>query len=129
MTKDYKHQPDCWIYNIDEDWTVYAGKNAQDNELLSLHFAKANEYWFHVKGHAGSHVILRNNNDDATEPDKELLQKAAAIAAWHSKARMQGIARVNYCKARNVGKERNSPTGTVTVKNTKIIKVKAQNSF
>ena len=63
---------------------VLAGRTDADNEQLSLKLARPKDYWFHIKGMSGSHVILRV---DAEEPDRETLSAAAAIAAWHSKAR------------------------------------------
>ena len=51
--------PKCWEYELPGGFKAYAGKTDADNDQLSLRFARANDYWFHVKGMPGSHVILR----------------------------------------------------------------------
>ena len=43
-------EPRYWLYRIGDAWSVYAGKTDEDNDLLSLHFAHPDDYWFHVKG-------------------------------------------------------------------------------
>ena len=74
--------PKCWIYDAGDGWSIYAGKTDEDNDILSLRFARPNEHWFHVNGMAGSHVILRppEGNPEATA-DKKRLETAAAVAA------------------------------------------------
>ena len=54
-----RFEPRLWRYELPGGWIVLAGKNDQDNDHLSLKMAKANDYWFHVKGLPGSHVLLR----------------------------------------------------------------------
>jgi len=115
-------EPKTWQYTLADGWTVYAGKTDEDNDLLSCHFARPQDYWFHVSGCPGSHVILRGP-DDATA-SKELLQAAAAIAAWHSKARNGGNCSVDCTLARYVSKPPRTPAGLVTISNSKTIRVR-----
>ncbi len=113
--------PTCWEYELPGGFKVYAGKTDADNDQLSLRFAQPNDYWFHVKGMPGSHVILRVEDD---EPDRATLKQAAAIAAYHSKARNGGTAAVNMTQAKNVTKPKGSSVGTVQIKRESTIKVK-----
>ncbi|MEJ2640517.1 MAG: NFACT RNA binding domain-containing protein, partial [Desulfosarcinaceae bacterium] len=71
-------------YTLDKGFEAWAGRTDQDNDLLSIKVARPEEWWFHVRGMPGSHVVLRAPAGVA--PDRELLRAAAAIAAWHSKA-------------------------------------------
>jgi predicted ribosome quality control (RQC) complex YloA/Tae2 family protein len=66
-------------YTLDGGWTVLAGKTEADNDELSLRIAGPNDWWFHVRGMPGSHVVLRAQDD--VEPDRATLERAAAIAA------------------------------------------------
>ena len=117
--------PNCWVYDAGDGWTIYAGKTDEDNDLLSTRFARPGEHWFHVNGMPGSHVILRApENVQNTQADKGLIEKAAAVAAWHSKARNGGWCSVSTTLAANVSKERGAKPGLVTVSNVKNIKVK-----
>src|SRR4051794_19029916 len=51
-------------YTLPGGWTVLAGRTEADNDRLSLKLAKANDYWFHVRGMPGSHVVLRCDRDE-----------------------------------------------------------------
>lgn len=120
MTEKVKHN--IIEYIIDGDWVVLAGKTDDDNDYLSLRLAHPNDYWFHVHGMPGSHVILRAQEDK--EPDKDTLKEAAAIAAWHSKAKGGGITPVSCTLAKYVSKPKGAKPGTVAIKKESIIKVR-----
>lgn len=109
-------------YVIEDDWQVYAGKTAADNDLLSLKVAAANDHWFHVRGMPGSHVILVHESD--REPDRKVLDCAASIAAYHSKSRNAGKVSVACCKAQHVKKPRGAKAGTVELKKERLLKVR-----
>ena len=109
-------------YTLPGDWTVLAGKTDADNDFLSLKMANPNDYWFHVRGMPGSHVVLRGK--DGEEPDKSVLKEAAAIAAWHSKAKNGGVTAVSCTMAKYVSKPRGAKPGTVHIKKESVLKVR-----
>jgi len=111
-----------WNYELADGWQVLAGKTDADNDILSLKLAGPHDWWFHLHGQPGSHVILKAR--EGLEPGKEVLQAAAAVAAWHSKARGAGVVPVVCTRAANVSKPRGAKPGTVSIKNEKIIKVR-----
>jgi len=115
-------QPDCWIYALPGGFEVLAGKTDNDNDLLSLKVATQEDLWFHVRGLPGSHVIL--HHPENTRPDNTTIRLAAAIAAWHSKARNAGTVPVCYTEAKHVGKPRGAKPGSVAIKREKIVKVR-----
>ena len=110
------------IYKLSDEFIVIAGKTAKDNDFISFKVAGPNDWWFHSNGVPGSHVLLRSLN--GAEPDKKTLEIAASIALWHSKAKNAGIAPVSMTLAKNVSKPRGVPTGTVTIRNDKTLKVR-----
>lgn len=120
--KERRIQPDYWSYELDDGFEAWAGKTDADNDLLSLKVARPNELWFHVRGQPGSHVILRH--PDGEKPANPVIKQAAAVAAWHSKARNAGTVPVCYTEAKHVGKPRGAKPGSVTLKREKIIKVR-----
>lgn len=125
MPKKERHiEPDCWHYNLADGWEVFAGKTDADNDLLSLKFAKANDLWFHVHKLPGSHVIL--HGPSKKPPSKQYIEQAAAIAAWHSKAKNAGTVSVSCTEAKHVGKPRGAKPGSVTIKREKMIKVRPE---
>ncbi len=115
-------EPEVWKYALPGGWEALAGKTDTDNDRLSLKTAAANDLWFHVHGLPGSHVILRG--PDGETATAELIRQAAAIAAWHSKARNAGIVPVSCTEAKNVSKPRGAKPGSVCIKREKTVKVR-----
>jgi len=119
--------PQVFEYLLPGGWIVLAGKTETDNDRLSLKVAKPEDWWFHVHGMPGSHVILRAQDD--AEPDRETLKQAAAIAAYHSKARHGGVVPVSCTRARYVSKPRGAPPGTVSIRKETVLKVRPAIDF
>ena len=109
---------------MEDGWLIFAGKTDDDNDILSLRCARPGEHWFHINGMPGSHVILRAPEDVETQPDRQHLERAAAVAAWHSKARNGGWCTVSTCLAQNVSKPRGSKPGLVELSSSRTLKVK-----
>ena len=115
--------PKTYRYDLSGGWVVLAGKTDADNDQLSILLAHPQDWWFHVKGMPGSHVLLRAK-ESGEEPPPEIIKAAAAIAAYHSKARGAGTVFVSCTRARYVTKPRGSPPGTVAVRKEKVVKVR-----
>jgi predicted ribosome quality control (RQC) complex YloA/Tae2 family protein len=109
-------------YEISGGWTVLAGKNDSVNDLLTFKLSKPNDYWFHVRGMPGSHVLLRAK--PGTDPDRNTLKDAAAIAAFYSKARTGGVVPVSCTRARYVTKPQGAKPGTVQIRKESVLKVR-----
>jgi len=99
-------------YLIDNKFRLFVGKDSRNNDLLTTRFAKQNDYWFHARGVSGSHVVLRVDNTKEPVP-KNILKKAAALAAYHSKAKTAGVVPVAYTFKKYVLKKKGDPPGTV----------------
>lgn len=111
-------------YTLPGGWQVLAGRSDADNDRLSLHIAKPNDWWFHIRGMPGSHVLLLAR--PGGDPDRETLKRAAAIAAYHSKARTAGLVAVSCTRARHVTKPRDAKPGTVAIRKEVILKVRPE---
>jgi predicted ribosome quality control (RQC) complex YloA/Tae2 family protein len=74
-------------------WQVLVGRTDADNDALSFRVARPDDWWLHSRGMPGSHAILQG--PPGADPDRETLQRAAAIAAYHSKARTAGVVAVS----------------------------------
>lgn len=112
----------AFIYEPADGFVIIAGRTSKDNDFISVKVAAPEDYWFHVRGMPGSHVLLRSLNGD--EPEKNLLEIAAAVAAWHSKGRNGGVTAVSMTKAKFVTKPGGVKGGTVYIKNEKVLKVR-----
>jgi len=92
--------------------TVLVGRTARDNDVLSLKLASPKDFWFHVSGESGSHVVVRNPDNLDSLP-RETKRFAAALAAGYSKARRGGKAAVHMARAGDVTKSRGLAPGKV----------------
>ena len=110
-------------YKLPGGFRLLAGRTDEDNERLSLKIARANDWWFHVRGMPGSHVVLVAD-PEIGEPGKDVLKMAAAVAAYHSRARGGGVVPVSATLAQYVSKPRGAKTGTVEIRKETVFKVR-----
>jgi len=122
VTMTERAQHNIYEYELPGGWKVLAGKTDADNDFLSIKMAKPNDYWFHVRGMPGSHVILRAKPNE--DPDRETLKRAAAVAAFHSKARNGGIVAVSCTRARYITKPWSAKPGSVQIRKESVFKVR-----
>ncbi len=116
------HPPGVHKYVIDGEWHAWAGRTARDNDKLSIKVARNEDWWFHLRGAPGSHVVLFVR--DGIEPPRSVVEAAAAIAAWHSKQRNGGTTSVTGTRAKFVSKPRGAKAGTVTIRRERVFKVR-----
>ena len=91
---------------------VLVGRTASDNDVLSIKLAAARDFWFHVAGESGSHVVVRNPDKLDALP-RETKRFAAGLAAGYSKARRGGNVAVHMARAGDVSKSRGLAPGKV----------------
>ena len=114
-------------YELPGGWMLLVGGSDSDNEQLSLQIASPDDWWFHADGVPGSHTVLRAKDDQ--QPTRETLRNAAAVAAYHSKAREGSFVRVYCTRARYVKKQPGTKAGTVQVSHGSVMKVRPDTSF
>jgi predicted ribosome quality control (RQC) complex YloA/Tae2 family protein len=102
---------------------VLIGRNNDGNDHLTLHMARPEDYWFHVHGSPGSHVVLRRGKGK-DEPSKGTLREVAEWTAFYSKSATAGTVPVIYTLKKYVRKPRKAPPGTVVCEREKTIMVK-----
>ena len=98
-----------------EGFDVLVGKGDAENDRLTFDIAEPRDWWLHVAGHSGSHVVVRNPDDLDVLP-RPVLERAAELAAWHSKGRGAGKVEVHVCRVADVSKPRGAPAGTVRLR-------------
>ena len=96
---------------------ISVGKNNIQNDYLTNHFAKKNEWWFHVKDNTGSHVIVHTDND----LDEDLIRCAANLSAYYSSSRLSSSVKVDYTKIKYIRKIPGRKGSFVTYKNERSI--------
>jgi len=105
-----------------EGFEVVIGKGDADNDQLTFKVAAPADFWLHVAGVPGSHVVIRNP-DKLSEVPREVLERAAQLAAFHSKAKDGGKVEVHWCRVADVSKPRGFAPGKVMLKSYKAVRV------
>ncbi len=101
-------------YLAEGKYHIFVGRDNKNNDELTFKFAKQNDYWLHVRGYAGSHVVLRVDNPKEGMP-KNIIKAAASLAAYHSKAKTAGMVPVIYTFRKYVRKGKGMAPGQVAV--------------
>ncbi len=109
-------------YELPDGWEAFVGKTDAANDYVSLKLARPLDRWFHVRGMPGAHVVLRV--PAGREPDRATLERAAGLAAYHSKARTGGVVPVSMTEGRHVSKPRGAKAGTVEIRKETVLKVR-----
>lgn len=106
--------PEILWFRTSGDFRVACGKNNLQNEYVTHTLAGKTDYWFHVKGMAGSHAVLLC---EGREPDVQDFTEAAEIAAFYSKGVKDASGgrnvEVDYTLAKNVKKPAGAKPGFV----------------
>jgi len=98
-----------------DDFEILVGRGDAENDLLTFEVAAPEDFWLHVAGTPGSHVVVRNPEHLADLP-RPVLERAAELAGWHSKSRGAGRVEVHVCRVADVSKPRGFPAGKVLLR-------------
>jgi predicted ribosome quality control (RQC) complex YloA/Tae2 family protein len=109
-------------FTSEDGFTVLVGRTAKDNDLLSIRLSSPKDFWFHVAGQPGSHVVVRNP-DGVDRLPRETEQFAAALAAGYSSQKKGGRVAVHAASCSDVTKPRGLAAGKVQLKRFKTLKV------
>lgn len=114
--KKYKSAPHR--YTLSNGMTVLVGKNNKENDYLTFNTAGNRDLWLHTKDIPGSHVIVQSSGQDL---DEKAIFEAAAIAAYHSKARTSENVPVDYVPVKYVKKPAGAKPGMVIFTNNRTV--------
>jgi len=109
-------------FELPEGYEVWVGRSAKQNDELTLRDARPFDLWMHARGVPGSHTVLRVKGRKDVPPTF-VVERAASIAAWFSKARTSSLAPVIVTERKYVRKPRKAPAGTVHVEREKVLLV------
>jgi predicted ribosome quality control (RQC) complex YloA/Tae2 family protein len=101
---------------------ILVGRNGAANDRLTHQVAARDDWWLHAEG-PGSHVLLRNPQR-LRQPPPRALERAAAVAAWFSKARSAATVEVHWTRARSVRRPKGGALGQALVEGQRSIRVR-----
>ncbi|HMO22169.1 MAG TPA: NFACT RNA binding domain-containing protein, partial [Candidatus Melainabacteria bacterium] len=105
-----------------DGWTIYVGRNKNENDHLIGKIANPNDLWFHVLGKGGAHVLIRVPASKQ-DPPKTTIEEAAQVAARLSKSAAGAKVRVIYTRCKHVKKVDKNKPGLVRYENERTIEV------
>jgi predicted ribosome quality control (RQC) complex YloA/Tae2 family protein len=126
--KEQENLPPFRIFTVEGGFQVLAGKSSDNNDMLTMKYAKPNDLWFHCRGSSGSHVVLKMNSAQG-EPSKAAIHQAASIAAYYSKMKNASSVPVAMTEKKFVRKPKGAPAGTVILEREKVIFVQPKLPF
>ena len=97
-------------YVSSDGYDIYVGRNNFQNDELTFKFATGNDWWFHAKKMAGSHVVVKTQ--DGTLPDRTF-EEAGRLAAYYSKGRTAPKVEIDYIQKKHVKKPAGAKPGFV----------------
>ena len=101
-----------------DGYRIFVGKNNRQNDYIVSKLSKDDDYWFHTKDCAGSHVLLKCPN-----PTDSLIFECAKLAKQYSKSSQSAKSAVIYTKRKNLKKPPKANLGYVIYKGEKEILV------
>ena len=111
------------VENLEKDgYEIFIGKNNKQNDYIVSKLSSPEDFWFHVHGDFGSHVLVKNKKREETLPD-EILLFASKLAGKYSERRNDAKINVIYTKRKYLRKPPGANLGYVTYKNEKEITV------
>ncbi len=101
---------------------IWVGKNAISNDQLTLKHSHKDDLWLHAKDVSGSHVIVKQR--PGTKFPKEVIERAAELAAYNSKRKNESLCPVVFTLKKFVRKRKGDPAGMVVVEREEVIMVR-----
>lgn len=106
---------------IHESFRILIGRNAKNNDLLTQKYAYKDDLWLHARDVSGSHVVVKYR---AGKPfPKSVIERAAELAAWHSKRRTDSLCPVTVTPKKYVRKPKGLAPGQVLIEKEDVVLV------
>lgn len=101
------------------EWRCFVGRNAADNERVTFIVGRKGDIWFHARGIAGPHVILKMDGRMDNPPARVMIEAAAEAA--RSSGTSAGMVPVDYTRVQYVRRVRQGKPGQVVYTREKTI--------
>lgn len=97
-------------FRTEDGALILVGRSARENDHVTFHVAGPDDLWFHARGMAGAHVVLKS----PASPSEAAVRAAAQVAAYFSEGRSASHVAVDCVPRRRVRKPPGAPPGAVT---------------
>lgn len=115
--------PDApWItWTSETGREILVGRNAAGNRRLTFQRARASDFWMHLRGRPGAHLVIPC--DRGHSPDLDTLLAAAQIVGVHAKIAEGSAYEVQYTRANQIRSIKGAADGKVIVHEERVLRV------
>lgn len=113
------------VFRSAEGLRILVARSSKENDRLTFTIANGNDFWLHVLGWPGPHVVVRKPKEKAVSP--ESLLDAAHLAIHFSRLRGTDYAEVAYTQCKHVRRLK-GPSGKVSYANASTLQVRVSKS-
>jgi predicted ribosome quality control (RQC) complex YloA/Tae2 family protein len=111
------------VYRTPDGARILVGRSASQNDRVTFEMARPEDYWLHVRGAPGSHVIVQSGGGSTSDSD---LEAAAQLAAYYSSQRGETSVDVIITRRKWVQRVAGGRPGQVTVRHEEVLRVAAR---
>jgi hypothetical protein len=104
----------CKEYQSSGEAKILVGKSAAESDEM-VKSARSNDFWFHIIGTTGSHVIIPFKSVKGGQLADEAKREAGILAIHNSKLRTDLAGEVYFTRKQHLRKKRGMPPGLWTV--------------
>jgi predicted ribosome quality control (RQC) complex YloA/Tae2 family protein len=98
---------------------IWVGRNAEANDKMLQQFTAKDDLWLHARDVPGSHVVVKHQS--GKKFPRPVIERAAQLAAFHSKRRNESLCSVICVPRKYVRKRKGDPPGTVHIDREEVI--------
>lgn len=107
-----KAKPKFPFQNLEyRGWTIFVGRSGKENDEILRHYAKGFDLWLHARDYSGAYVFVKAQKNKSIPP--KVLQAAARLAIYYSKARKNLGGDLHTTFAKNLRRVKGGPVGMV----------------
>jgi predicted ribosome quality control (RQC) complex YloA/Tae2 family protein len=99
---------------VKDGFIIWVGRNSRQNDLVTFDKGRGLDLWLHARDVPGAHVVIRF---DGRKIPENLIDQAAAIAAYFSAKRSETKVVVDVTQCKYVHKIKGAAPGMVTYRN------------
>jgi predicted ribosome quality control (RQC) complex YloA/Tae2 family protein len=125
VKKQKKEDPFPFNRTQFEGFEIWMGRNAKNNDLLTLQYAHKEDVWLHARDVSGSHVIIKAISGKMIP--MHVIEYAARIAAYYSQRKNDRLCPVSYTFKKYIRKIKGAAPGSVRMDREEVVMVEPMN--
>lgn len=121
VKKQKKDEPFPFNRTQFEGFEIWMGRNAKNNDVLTLQYAHKDDVWLHARDVSGSHVIIKAISGKIIP--MHVIEYAARIAAYYSQRKNDSLCPVSFTFKKYIRKIKGAAPGSVRMDREEVVMV------